>query len=50
MNALANSQLEELGKFLGDYGDQPPVTFGATPARRTTMSGSAWRRTRRTSC
>ncbi|MEF8727487.1 MAG: DEAD/DEAH box helicase [Accumulibacter sp.] len=28
MNALANSQLEELGKFLGDYGDQPPVTFG----------------------
>lgn len=28
MNALANSQLEELGKFLGDYGDHPPVTFG----------------------
>ena len=28
MNALANSQLEELGKFLGDYGDRPPVTFG----------------------
>lgn len=28
MNALANSQLEELGKFLGDYGDTPPVTFG----------------------
>ena len=28
MNALANSQLEELGKFLGDYGDEPPVTFG----------------------
>ena len=28
MNALANSQMEELGKFLGDYGDQPPVTFG----------------------
>ncbi|HPU81914.1 DEAD/DEAH box helicase, partial [Accumulibacter sp.] len=28
MNALANSQIEELGKFLGDYGDQPPVTFG----------------------
>jgi len=28
MNALANSQLEELGKFLGDYGIHPPVTFG----------------------
>src|SRR5690606_35210538 len=28
MNALANSQLEELGKFLGDYGDHAPVTFG----------------------
>ncbi|MBL8481625.1 MAG: DEAD/DEAH box helicase [Rhodocyclaceae bacterium] len=28
MNALANSQLEELGKFLADYGDRPPVTYG----------------------
>lgn len=28
MNALANSQLEELGKFLGDYGEDAPVTFG----------------------
>ena len=28
MNALANSQMEELGKFLGDYGDAPPVTYG----------------------
>lgn len=28
MNALANSQLEELGKFLGDYGDHPPITYG----------------------
>ncbi|WP_028995126.1 DEAD/DEAH box helicase [Azonexus hydrophilus] len=28
MNALANSQLEELGKFLADYGDQSPVTYG----------------------
>lgn len=28
MNALANSQLEELGKFLGDYGNHPPVTYG----------------------
>jgi superfamily II DNA/RNA helicase len=28
MNALANSQLEELGKFLADYGDQAPVTYG----------------------
>jgi superfamily II DNA/RNA helicase len=28
MNALANSQLEELGKFLKfGYGDSPPVTF-----------------------
>lgn len=28
MNALANSQLEELGKFLADYGSKPPVTYG----------------------
>ncbi len=28
MNALANSQLEELGKFLADYGDHTPVTYG----------------------
>jgi Lhr-like helicase/very-short-patch-repair endonuclease len=28
MNALANSQLEELGKFLSDYGDKQPVTYG----------------------
>ncbi|WP_291992800.1 DEAD/DEAH box helicase [Candidatus Accumulibacter sp. ACC003] len=28
MNALANSQLAELGKFLGGYGDHPPVTVG----------------------
>ncbi len=28
MNALANSQLEELRKFLLDYGDHPPVTYG----------------------
>ena len=28
MNALANSQLEELGKFLADYGDHAPVTYG----------------------
>jgi len=28
MNALANSQLEELGKFLSDYGDAKPVTYG----------------------
>ena len=28
MNALANSQLEEIGKFLSDYGDHPPVTCG----------------------
>lgn len=28
MNALANSQLEELGKFLGDYGEKPPITYG----------------------
>src|SRR5574340_663504 len=28
MNALANSQMEELGKFLSDYGDHPPVTYG----------------------
>jgi Lhr-like helicase len=28
MNALANSQLEELGKFLADYGDDTPVSYG----------------------
>lgn len=28
MNALANSQMEELGKFLSDYGDQSPVSYG----------------------
>ncbi|TCO81277.1 ATP-dependent helicase YprA (DUF1998 family) [Plasticicumulans lactativorans] len=28
MNALANSQLEELGKFLSGYGDHPPVSYG----------------------
>lgn len=27
MNALANSQMEELGKFLGQVHGQPPVTF-----------------------
>jgi len=27
MNALANSQLEELDKFFGDYGDDKPVTY-----------------------
>ncbi len=27
MNALANSQLEELGKFVGNVAGQPPVTF-----------------------
>lgn len=28
MNALVNSQLEELDKFLGHYGDSKPVTYG----------------------
>lgn len=28
MNALVNSQLEELEKYLGHYGDDKPVTFG----------------------
>ncbi|MDG9672171.1 DEAD/DEAH box helicase [Hahella sp. CR1] len=28
MNALVNSQLEELEKFLGHYGDNKPVTYG----------------------
>ncbi|AXF09995.1 DEAD/DEAH box helicase [Paraburkholderia graminis] len=28
MNALANSQMEELGKFLADYGQHSPVTYG----------------------
>ncbi len=28
MNALVNSQLEELDKFLGHYGDTKPITYG----------------------
>ncbi|MEW8063554.1 MAG: DEAD/DEAH box helicase [Candidatus Thiodiazotropha endolucinida] len=28
MNALVNSQLEELDKFLGHYGESKPVTYG----------------------
>ena len=28
MNALVNSQLEELDKFLGHYGENKPVTYG----------------------
>jgi superfamily II DNA/RNA helicase/very-short-patch-repair endonuclease len=28
MNALVNSQMEELEKFLGHYGENKPVTFG----------------------
>ncbi len=28
MNALVNSQLEELEKFLGEYGENKPVTYG----------------------
>lgn len=28
MNALANSQSEELEKFLGDYGSKAPITYG----------------------
>ena len=28
MNALVNSQLEELEKFLGHYGDSKPITYG----------------------
>jgi hypothetical protein len=28
MNALANSQREELNDYLSSYGDAPPVTFG----------------------
>ena len=53
MNALANSQLEELEKFLRTA--TAPATSRspspATPARRTTRSAQAiLRRTRRTSC
>ncbi|MFM0654443.1 DEAD/DEAH box helicase [Paraburkholderia sediminicola] len=35
MNALANSQLEELGKFLADYGDNQPVTYGRYTGQET---------------
>ena len=36
MNALANSQLEELGKFLGDYtSGSEPVTYGRYTGQET---------------
>ena len=52
MNALANSQVEELRKFL-HFGFSPserPVTFAATRDRRNQTSGGASWPTRRTSC
>ena len=36
MNALANSQLEELDKFFGDYGEDKPITY----ARYTGQEGA----------
>jgi ATP-dependent helicase YprA (DUF1998 family) len=51
MNALANSQLEELEKFLFDYPvEHRPLPLLATRGRRTARSGSASRSLRRTSC
>ncbi|CAM5370840.1 hypothetical protein SVIOM342S_05121 [Streptomyces violaceorubidus] len=52
MNALANSQLKELEKYLRDgYGTgREPVTFARYTARRTTRSARRSATTRRTSC
>ena len=35
MNALVNSQLEELDKFLSHYGDNKPVTYGRYTGQET---------------
>ena len=53
MNALANSQLGELEKFLRDgypRGRSSRSPSPATPARRTRRTGTGSARTRRTSC
>ena len=51
MNALANSQEEELEKFVGNVpGQRPDHLSPATPARRTAKSGKGSPRTPRTSC
>tara|TARA_R110002167_G_scaffold51814_6_gene149943 strand:- start:791 stop:6001 length:5211 start_codon:yes stop_codon:yes gene_type:complete len=36
MNALVNSQLEELDKFLGHYGNDKPVTYGRYTGQEST--------------
>lgn len=36
MNALVNSQLEELDKFLGHYGSDKPVTYGRYTGQEST--------------
>ena len=50
MNALANSQMEELSKFIDQVPETGRSRSPATPARKTGTSASALRTSRRTSC
>jgi ATP-dependent helicase YprA (DUF1998 family) len=50
MNALANSQLEELGKFVGNVAGAPPITFARYTGKKTPRSASVSPTTRPTSC
>ena len=50
MNALANSQMEELGKFIGQTPRERPITFARYTGRKTPASGGGSRTSLRTSC
>lgn len=51
MNALANSQLEELDKFLHGYAaDKRPFTVARYTGQEEDLSAMPWRITRRTFC
>jgi ATP-dependent helicase YprA (DUF1998 family) len=50
MNALANSQLEELEKFVSNVGGAPPVTFARYTGQETWTSAGGSPRPRPTSC
>ena len=49
MNALANSQMDELGKFIGQVPGDPPITFDATRGRTTSANGGELQKSPRTS-
>ena len=49
MNALANSQMEELGKFIGQAPGDPPITFARYTGQEDGTNGSGSRTTPRTS-